>query len=145
MKSLFAMTLVASAISTASFAAPAPPTIWPAFKDGSTVDCTASFNVGNDGKHYKDLKFEVFYRLDDPRHTDAQAYFKKTLEIDRYKFDGSCGHDGCQLFIRDTKTNILSTTNADFAPRNSNEIHAQVSDYGVSPSTDATIICKKIK
>jgi hypothetical protein len=136
-------TVVFLAISLATSMSFAAPQVVPSFKDGSTVSCTASFNVGNDGKNYQSVPLEVYYRIDDPRQEDATAYFKAVPKLDHYSFDGSCSNSNCQLSIRETKSNIVSTTNGAYAAVNSQSIKNEVMDFSVSPYTTATIICQK--
>ncbi|MBC7371025.1 MAG: hypothetical protein H7326_05630 [Bdellovibrionaceae bacterium] len=121
-KALLALNL----FSMTANATPQPAT---SFSDGSTVDCLAVHNVGNDGQGYTAQKMEVFYRVDDGQKV-AHAYFKKTVTLGNYSFDGSCGPEVCNLGIRDLRTNTVSTMIAAYAKLNQNSSQIQIMNFG---------------
>jgi hypothetical protein len=98
------------------------------FHDGSTLNCVASSNIGNDGKGYTEKKINVIYQID-KGFTEPQAYSKDIVIIGNYRYDMSCSTDTCELSIRDQRTNVISTMNAGFSPMNQNKAQIEISNF----------------
>lgn len=109
--------------------------------NGKKVECNAIHNIGNDGRGYTQEKMDVFYRKDHPK-LKPHAYFKKTVQLGDYRFDGSCGDEVCGLSIRDIRTNTVSTMNAAYAKLNQNEAQIQIMNF--DENLTLTLKCKLI-
>jgi hypothetical protein len=125
-----------------SLSANAAPRLVKSFNNGSTVACTASHNIGNDGKGYTEQKMDVFYRIED-RQTEASAYFKQVVKLGNYSFDGSCGPEVCDLSIRDLRTNTVSNMNAAYAVLNN--LQSQITIMNFGENLTLTLLCKLTK
>lgn len=135
MKAILIQSLLLLTISTNAFA----QQVVKSFSNGKTVTCTAYHSIGDDESGYTPKPFEVYYRIDNGQKK-AHAYFKNTITIGNYGYDGSCGENTCSLELRDRRTNTVSTLNAGYSKLNSNQVQIQIMNF--KEDITATIICQ---
>jgi hypothetical protein len=138
-KLITALTVIqASALLATGSMARAAAVEVPSLSNGQLVKCTAS----QSGTKATELDFEVFYRLD-PGQKEANAYFRKVINIGDYGYDGTCGTNVCGLQIRDLRTNTVSYMNANYSPLNENS--AQIAVTNFVDDVTATLRCRLVK
>jgi len=113
---------------TLSLSATAAPKIVSSFSNGSKVSCVAIHRIGYDGRNVTQHNMDVFYRIDEGQK-EAIAYFKQPPTIGNYYFDGLCGPEVCELFIRDLRTNTVSNMNAAYSKLNEYSSQIQIMNF----------------
>lgn len=123
------------------FAEPAKSATVQSFKNGSKVKCIA-YNLAKGTDDPDFLKLDIIYKI--PRgQTEALAFFKSEPTLGNYRFSGFCESTLCELSIRDTRTNTVSTTNGTYVKINNNSVQIQVSDY--TENNLASLVCQLSK